>query len=95
LTSSRRPTLACSRPVFTENPTGLSSQFAASLNGRFKFQKSRQLFIGAHNKALSVVAVRVSNEDRSSLMPGAAIVKARLAEGLNTSLTRRNLEMRS
>jgi len=31
----------------------------------FEFDKSRQLFIGSHNETLSVVAMRVSNPDRS------------------------------
>jgi hypothetical protein len=35
---------------------------AASADRRFKFQKSRQLFICAHNETLPV-AVRVSNPD--------------------------------
>jgi hypothetical protein len=34
-------------------------------NRRFEFQKRSQLFIGAHNETLSVVAMRVSNPDRS------------------------------
>jgi len=34
-------------------------------NRRFKFNKRSQLFICAHNETLSVVAMRVSNEDRS------------------------------
>jgi hypothetical protein len=37
----------------------------ASANHRFKFQKRSQLFIRTHNETLSVVAVRVSNEDCS------------------------------
>jgi hypothetical protein len=32
---------------------------------RFHFQKSRQLFIGAHNEALTVIAMCVCNPDRS------------------------------
>jgi hypothetical protein len=35
-------------------------------NRPFQFQKRRQFFIGAHNKPLSVGAMRVSNEDRST-----------------------------
>jgi hypothetical protein len=35
-----------------------------SANRRFKFQKRSQLFIGPHNVALSVIAMRVSNPDR-------------------------------
>jgi hypothetical protein len=34
-------------------------------NRQFKFHKSSQLFISPHNETLSVVAVRVCNEDRS------------------------------
>jgi hypothetical protein len=30
---------------------------------RFHFHKRSQLFIGAHNEPLSVIAVRISNED--------------------------------
>jgi hypothetical protein len=33
----------------------------------FQFQKRSQLFVGVHNKALSVAAMRVSNPDRSPL----------------------------
>jgi hypothetical protein len=36
-------------------------------NGRLKFDKRGQLFIRAHNETLSVVAMRVCNEDRSSV----------------------------
>jgi hypothetical protein len=32
---------------------------------QFQFQKRRQLFIRVHNETLSVVAMRVSNPDRS------------------------------
>jgi hypothetical protein len=35
----------------------LSSQFAASTNRRFKFQKRGQLFIRVHNETLSIVAL--------------------------------------
>ena len=34
-------------------------------NRPFQFQKRRPLFVGVHNKALSVAAVRVSNPDCS------------------------------
>src|SRR5205823_12843913 len=34
-------------------------------NRRFQFYKSGQLFIRTHTETLSVVAVRVSNQDRS------------------------------
>ena len=36
------------------------------VNPRFEFQKCRQLFFGAHNEALSVVAMCVSNPDGSA-----------------------------
>jgi hypothetical protein len=35
------------------------------VNRRFEFHKRRQVFIGTHNETLSVVAMRVSNPDRS------------------------------
>jgi hypothetical protein len=34
-------------------------------NRPFQFQKRSQFFIGMHDKALSVAAMRVSNPDRS------------------------------
>src|SRR6266536_2408360 len=34
-------------------------------NRRFQFHKRSQLFIRAHNETLSVIAVRIGNEDRS------------------------------
>jgi hypothetical protein len=34
---------------------------------RFQFNKRGQPFIGAHNEALSVAAMRISNPDRSSV----------------------------
>ena len=40
---------------FEKNLASLSSQFAASSNRRFKFEKSRQLFIGVHSETPSVV----------------------------------------
>jgi len=43
----------------------LASQFAASLNRRFDFQKRRQLLIGPQNETLSIVAMRISNPDCS------------------------------
>ncbi len=36
-------------------------------NRRFKFQKRGQLFIRVHNEAFSVIAMRVSNPDCSSV----------------------------
>ena len=50
---------------FGKNLANLSKQFAANVDYRFEFQKRRQLFIGSHNKTLSVVAMRVRNKDRS------------------------------
>jgi len=35
-------------------------------NRRFHFNKRSQLFICAHNEALAVAAMRISNEDRST-----------------------------
>jgi hypothetical protein len=43
----------------------LSRQFAVTPNHRFEFHKRRQLFIRVHNETLSVVALRVSDKDRS------------------------------
>jgi hypothetical protein len=40
------------------------TQFAASKNRGFQFQKRRQLFIRPHNETLSLVKMRISN-DRS------------------------------
>jgi hypothetical protein len=53
------------KKLFAKNPASLSSQLAATPNREFKFQKRRQLFIRVHNETLSVIAVRVSNPDRS------------------------------
>jgi hypothetical protein len=50
---------------FGKNAAKLSSQFAASANGRFEFQKRAQLFIRTHNETLSVVAMCVCNPDCS------------------------------
>jgi hypothetical protein len=50
---------------FRKNLAGLSRQFAARANRRFQFHKRRQLFFGTHNETLSIVAMCVSNEDRS------------------------------
>jgi hypothetical protein len=36
-------------------------------NRRFRFEKRAELFVGTHNKASSVAAVRVNNPDRSPL----------------------------
>jgi hypothetical protein len=43
----------------------MTSEFAASANRGFEFDKRRQFFIGPHNETLSVVAMRISNPDRS------------------------------
>jgi hypothetical protein len=49
------------------NRSGLGNiqNFTESQIADFKFQKSSQLFISMHNQTLSVVAMCVSNEDRS------------------------------
>src|SRR4029453_9375460 len=39
-----------------KNLANLSRQFAASADHGFEFQKSRQLFIGTHNKTLPVIS---------------------------------------
>jgi hypothetical protein len=52
---------------FEKISLGLSSEFTASPNRRFQFHERGQLFIGTHNKTLSVIAVCVSNPDYSSL----------------------------
>jgi hypothetical protein len=49
---------------FGKNAANLSNQFAASPNHGFQFEKRGQLFIGVHNKTLSV-AVSLYNEDVS------------------------------
>ena len=56
---------------FGKNRANCQTQFAASANRRFQFQKRGQLFIRAHNETLSVVAMRVCNPDRSpaSMIP--------------------------
>jgi len=48
-----------------KNPASLSRHFAATPSSRFKFYKSAQFFIRAHNEALTVSAMRVNNEVRS------------------------------
>jgi hypothetical protein len=40
---------------------------SATSNRRFQFHKRSQLFIGVYNEPLAIVAVRVSNPDRSPL----------------------------
>ncbi len=50
---------------FDKNLATLSNQFAVSTNRRFKFYERSQLFIGVHNKAPSVAAVRVNDPDAS------------------------------
>jgi len=44
---------------------GCQAAKAATANRRFQFYKRGQLFIGAHNETLSIIAMRVSNEDCS------------------------------
>jgi len=50
---------------FRKNLANLSRQFTASANRCYKFHKCSQLFIRVHNEALTVAAMRVTNEDRS------------------------------
>ena len=50
---------------FGKNLASLSSQFAGSVNHRFKLQKRGQLFIRTHNETLSIAAMCVHNPDRS------------------------------
>jgi len=50
---------------FGKNPASSSRQNAATWDRRIQFHKSGQLFIRAHNEALTVTAMRVCNEDRS------------------------------
>jgi hypothetical protein len=50
---------------FGKNLARVSSRFAASANHQFKFQKRSQLVIRTHNETLSVVPMRVCNEDCS------------------------------
>jgi len=40
-------------------------RIASSANRRFEFDKRGEPFIRTHNETLSVIAMRVSNEDRS------------------------------
>jgi hypothetical protein len=51
--------------AFAKKLATLSRQFAVSVNRRFRLQKRNQLFVRSHNETLSVIAVRVSNPDRS------------------------------
>jgi hypothetical protein len=50
---------------FAENYANLSSGKNATANGRFQFEKRRQLCICTHNETLSVVAMYVNNPNRS------------------------------
>jgi hypothetical protein len=45
----------------------LVPQSATAANLRVQFEERSQLFIRTHNETLSVVAMRISNSDRSSL----------------------------
>jgi hypothetical protein len=45
----------------------LSRQIIATPDRPFQFDKSSWLFIGAHHKTPSVIAVRISNPDCPSL----------------------------
>jgi hypothetical protein len=46
-------------------------------NRRFEFQKRSQLFIRSHNETLSVIAMRVCDEDRSPHRPETTSLSAR------------------
>jgi hypothetical protein len=49
-------------------PSAISLVFDLRLSGsnrRFQFEERRQLFIRTHNESLSVIAMRVNNEDCS------------------------------
>jgi hypothetical protein len=48
---------------FGKNAANPSRQFAATATHRFEFHKRSQLFVGMHNKAPSVVAMRICNKD--------------------------------
>jgi hypothetical protein len=50
---------------FGKTAANLSNQFAASADRQFQFEKRSQLFIRTHDEPLSVVAMRVTNPDRS------------------------------
>jgi hypothetical protein len=52
---------------FSKNLANLSNQFAVSAHRRFEFNKRRQLFIGVHNETLSVAAMRIGNDESSSV----------------------------
>jgi hypothetical protein len=52
---------------FKKCTEALSVKLAASAGRRFEFHKRRQHFIGTHNEAFSVVAMRVTNERRDFL----------------------------
>jgi hypothetical protein len=49
---------------FGKDLVRLSSQFAASADSRFEFQKHGQLFIRTRNDTLAIVAMRVNNPER-------------------------------
>jgi len=54
-------------PKSEENYASLSSQFAATPNCRFEFEKRGQFFICSHNETLPIIAVCISNPDSSPL----------------------------
>jgi hypothetical protein len=58
--------VAMVKDLFAPKGACLSSKLTARADRRFEFEKRRQLFIRAHNEALSV-AMRVSNPDCSPL----------------------------
>ena len=54
---------------FGKNPASPSSQFVATSDRRFEFQKRRQLFVRGHNVTLPVAAMCVNSPDRSLAVP--------------------------
>jgi hypothetical protein len=54
---------------FRKNPASPSSQFVATSDRRFEFQKRRQLFVRVHNVTLPVAAMCVNSPDRSLALP--------------------------
>jgi hypothetical protein len=54
---------------FGKNPASPSSQFVATSDRRFEFQKRRQLFVRVHNVTLPVAAMCVNSPDRSLALP--------------------------
>jgi hypothetical protein len=53
------------RLMVPEEQLAAAERIIAEQDRQFKFKKRRQLFFRVHNETFSIVAVRVSNEDRS------------------------------